>query len=66
MAIIFSALIIFNASVKVMLKVQKDLAIWEKIRTFEVGGTAKEDAESCEQHAAKKNVRLSQATRFFV
>jgi hypothetical protein len=46
LAIIFSALRLFNASVKVMLKVQKDLAIWEKIRTFEVGGTAKEDAEA--------------------
>jgi hypothetical protein len=46
LAIIFSTLIIFNASVKVMLKVQKDLAIWEKIRTFVVGGTAKEAAEA--------------------
>jgi hypothetical protein len=46
LAIIFSALRLFNASVKVMLKVQKDLAIWEKIRTFEVGETAKEDSEA--------------------
>jgi hypothetical protein len=46
LAIIFSALRLFNASVKVMLKVQKDLAIWEKIRTFVVGETAKEDSEA--------------------
>jgi hypothetical protein len=50
-----------------MLKVQKDLAIWEKIRTFVVGEQRRRQLRQSllfRQHKQKKNVQLSQATRF--